>query len=125
MKTPDDIKKALTCSCDMPDCENCAYVTKVNDDKFGEVLHFHCSKVYMDAYELICQLESRLAQAERERDAAVEDLEEIASILDVPACSWCKYEPYEHKPCKECRMKNEGFEWRGICAENTKDDAVV
>ena len=74
MKKPEEIKKALACVCERPDCENCSYAEKVNDEEFGKTLRFHCSEIYADALAYIQQLESRLAQVERERDAAVADL---------------------------------------------------
>lgn len=74
------------------------------------------------AWELKCSLlERETEQAERERDAAVHDMTKIAIELDFLACDWCKHKPYNHAHCKECRMKNEGFEWRGVCEENSKE----
>lgn len=124
MKSPKDIKKALACVCDGPDCEECAYAEKVNDEKFGEVLLFHCSENYKDALEYIQKLESRLAQVERERDAAVHDL---PIGID---CNTCKYSEraYEEQPCSGCKEYRGPWypvhwEWRGVCPENTKEDS--
>lgn len=63
MKTPDEIKKALACDCDWPDCEGCAYAEKVIDEEFGELTRYHCSQVYKDALAYIQHLESRLSEA--------------------------------------------------------------
>lgn len=133
MKTPDEIKKALTCDCDWPDCEDCAYATKVEDKEFGEILQFHCSEIYKDAYDLIIQLESRLAQVERERDAAVDDLENASPCF---AC----YNFFSNKgACKggmrchddqfkaamwHLEYKGPDWQWRGVCVENTKEDTT-
>ena len=61
------------------------------------------------------RLTERLAQVERERDAAVGDLTKAMSLDGVEDCSFCKNikKPYCH-PCK--------FEWRGVCEENTKEE---
>lgn len=117
MKTPEEIKKGLTCVCDTPDCEKCAYATKVNDDEFGEILQFHCSQIYEDAYDLICQLEQRLAQVERERDAAVFDLHGHCDYCKTGKndCAKCVYYHYFHieEPVEDL------WQWRGVCEENS------
>ena len=124
MKTHDEIKKGLTCVCDSPECEDCAYATKVEDKEFGEILQFHCSEIYKDAYELIIQLESRLAQVEREREAAEHDLHLLAD--GEGACNVCARfdEGYIPTP-PHCRYAwdDDCFRWRGVCAENTKEDS--
>lgn len=82
-----------------------------------------------DAITQVAVLESRLAQVERERDAAVCDLSD--------ACKYCKHiscdDEDENSPCKDCMQRKAGvpfgpmirtrFEWRGVCEENTKDDS--
>lgn len=116
MKTPEEVKKWLKCwaitntdEC-TGNCESCEYdVPMVSSVEIGAV-----------ALEYITQLEQRLAQVERERDAAVKDAVQIAIQLDFPACEWCKHKPYNHVKCKECRMRNEGFEWRGVREENSQ-----
>lgn len=68
------------------------------------------------------ELESRLAQVERERDAAVKDI----GI----SCDYCAYaeNPFGETPCMTeeeytlGKMCN-GWKWRGVCAENTKRDS--
>jgi hypothetical protein len=70
-----------------------------------------------DALAYIQQLESRLAQVEKERDAAIHDLHRY--------CSTCKHDPrkeFNKMPCKLCMdNKIDGYEWRGVCAENTEE----
>ena len=112
-KTSEEIKNALdlcsTSGC--PDCAKCAY-------DGDECCLEEKSK---DALAYIQQLESRLAQVERERDAAVHDIE--------PNCDYCEFtdNTYGEDPCPTqeeleiyglCR----GFKWRGPCPENTKED---
>jgi hypothetical protein len=63
MKTPDEIKKGLFC-CWEDGCATCPY----DDDCTMEANFEQLAK---DSLDYINQLESRLAQVERERDAAV------------------------------------------------------
>ena len=71
-----------------------------------------------EAANEIEQLESRLAQAERECDAAVSDLENVIGLSAIVNldCEFCKH--MDRPTCEEC-----DWEWRGICPENTKEDA--
>ena len=64
---------------------------------------------------LIDQLESRLAQVERERDAAVNDLDKALNLDEVDDCHFCKH--IKKPTCYECK-----WEWRGVCPENTKEE---
>ena len=71
----------------------------------------------LEVLQKVDQLKSRLAQAGQ-------DAKEMAHELDVSACTWCEYKDFDYKneACKECRTYNEGFELRGVCAENTKEN---
>lgn len=82
-----------------------------------------------DAITKVAVLESRLAQVERERDAAVADL------TDSSDCSFCMYKNNNMEfgcgscigcekecPCALCSKGLNGFKWRGVCAENTKEE---
>ena len=65
------------------------------------------------------QLKNRLAQVERERDAAVHDL------YANDKCIVCKQElfgdgSYIQNACFNC-VKWCNFKWRGVCEENTKE----
>lgn len=67
------------------------------------------------------QLESRLAQVERERDAAVHDLEEASFCAD------CKHfdESVFNEPCSSCvedTKTKKNWQWRGVCPENSKEE---
>lgn len=117
-KTPEEIKKALyLCSeSGCPDCNKCAYDGNENclEDKSKEALAY------------IQQLESRLAQVERERDAAVADIRKASSFLcrvctknDWPNCAAGRNNLYSDDVV-EC----EDFEWRGVCEENTTPETT-
>lgn len=79
-----------------------------------------------DALYYIQQLETRLAQVERERDLLVGGLEQ--------SCDTCKHRENMsfHVPCNTCshiyrfnaaeRGDTDNWEWRGVCAENTKEE---
>ena len=88
-----------------------------------------------DAITQVSVLESRLAQVERERDAAVWCLIEAAK--DGATCTGCRHDPgidakceeadFDCKQCKTpcmCRtcQANSNYQWRGVCAENTEED---
>lgn len=114
-KTPEEIKKGLeNCSDSKNDCCNgCPY-------DVGE--KGNCAicitMVTSDALAYIQHLESRLAQAERERDAMLLALKEVG-------CGVCKHAPHEddiyiHNECYDC-VRQCNFEWRGVCPENTKE----
>lgn len=112
MKTPDEIKKGLE-QCVKAEsgetgCRGCPYIMSCVKEEDPD-------SITSDALDYIVQLESRLAQAERERDAAVRDLEELTTRVSSfhLDCDYCKD---KEKPiCNNCE-----WEWRGVCEENTK-----
>lgn len=69
-----------------------------------------------DAITQVVVLESRLAQVEKERDAAVADLDTALNNVAVMNldCNFCKYK--DRPVCESCE-----WEWRGVCPENTKE----
>lgn len=88
------------------------------DDETDEI--YNCtSELSKDALAYIEHLESRLAQVERERDAAVEDL----SVIKF--CALCEEDAntqeYGSDRCHTCLNKC-NWRWRGVCAENTKEN---
>lgn len=101
MRLPKDIKRALGCGTTFYSCKECAY----NIDNCGD-------EVEMDALKYIEQLESRLAQVEKERDAAIHDCAMFP-------CQTCV--DREHGDlCVTCRVENyrrSNYEWRGVCEE--------
>ena len=65
---------------------------------------------------LIEQLESRLAQAERERDAAVADITRmVQEPYDPCYCDYCKLTEEECEK-NDCRWRS-AFVWRGLQKE--------
>lgn len=107
-KTPDEIKKGLTLCYNPPSsCDDCPYFSDASCTE-------HCVK---DALAYSQQLESRLAQAERERDALMFDLKMAiyrgrSFNLD---CEFCKDK--EKPVCNDCH-----WQWRGVCEQNTKGE---
>ena len=135
MKSPDVTKKGLECcSISYADCNNeCPYKRDCDG-----------SQILKDALALIQQLEAELedmtarykiaddcakkkgemneklyaelATVKAERDAAVQDLEDYATLK----CFACKYYEMEltEAPCDECKIMEKGksdmFEWRGV-----------
>ena len=112
MKTPEEIKKGLNCN-NIDHCNECPYDG------------LDCAKhVDQDALAYIQQLEERLAQVERERDAAVQTVHGL--------CLHCKNDSSEK--CRNCLFWSfrvyfvstetyvDHWEWRGICSENTKGE---
>ena len=86
-------------------------------------------EIQKDALELmqsqrIAELEAELAAVKRERDAACIVIKQMSGELDIPACGWCKSNLFDtfEPACRECGTHNEGFEWRGVCPENTEAD---
>lgn len=75
------------------------------------------------------RLTERLAQVERERDAAVGDLT-VSAECDFcehkdlfPACGEKScYSCDKECPCALCCKGGAGFKWRGVCAKNTKEE---
>lgn len=114
MKTPDEIKKGLEC------CANGNLVCTGRCVYEDDCCFPDCKEeLQTDALAYIQQLESRLAKVERERDAAVEDIEKTCifckhSYLNNPGIDCCPY-------VEQCQ-DSEKFEWRGVCEENTKEE---
>lgn len=109
MKSPDEIKKGLEkvipVHYHLPNPEPRLHATELM-----ELQSLHAS-----ASTYIAQLEQRLAQAERERDAM---------RYDARGCYSCKHEKCEpdEPPCNKCVQDGLGYEWRGVCEENGKGD---
>ena len=117
MKSPDDIKKGLEKEIPvhyhLPNPE-----PRLHPTELIELESLHAS-----ALAYINKLEQRLAQLERERDAAVEDLRE-ADMVDCEHCKHykvfgseeCQLECDECTadcPCKHC-IDNSCWTWRGV-----------
>ena len=117
MKTPDEIKKGLELHNTAGRCKECPYTA---DSEFKKTCF---QLVAADALAYIQQLETRLAQVERERDALIKHVQ--------GKCHACKHAdgfPNEGL-CGSCkhtfhakRESAENWEWRGVCPENTKGE---
>lgn len=114
-KTPEEIKAdAATCLTrpQKSECNRFALYKECAGD---------CRYVIKELYDLVLYYESSLAQAEREKDAAVHDLAEGRNCAD------CKhyYESVFNEPCSSCIEDTEtkkNWQWRGVCTENTKEE---
>ena len=131
MKTPEEIKaQALDESgC----CGQCDFYCTTVDNPFGcqearlktelvAELIAYTEQLESDneiKQKRIDELESRLAQVEMERDAAVRDLNCFWK------CAICKKftRPVDKCPhYRECGLSYKFWQWRGVCPENTKED---
>ena len=140
-KTPEEIKRNLRGCRDKELCQFCddelhckdkrnalAYIQQL-ESTYSQVSKALCGNEnapLIDLLQAVNQLRDRLAQAERERDAAVADLSN--------SCSTCKFIglEFDDSPCDNCfqrvgrfpwsPMVRTKFEWRGVCAENTKEE---
>ncbi len=109
-KTPEEIKRWLE-GCKYKSEAECAECSLIDQCETNATI-----LVYIN------QLESRLAQVERERDAAVRDMYALALNYESNfVCDFCG----GNSPllCEQCKIDYCGFKWRGVCAENTKEDA--
>lgn len=113
MKPPEEIKKGLACCSKVEGCQNrCPYY----DLGSGSIC---VPAMTGDALAYIQQLESHLAQVERENKAMLHDMARYTM------CGSCKHFADDGKcPQKdECVYGEIGrFEWRGVCAENTEEE---
>ena len=138
MKTPEEIKRGLEgCGGLDGDCENCPYDEQTiycNDRLMRDALAYIqqlestvsqvskalCGKENATLDEILQaanQVKSRLAQAERERDAAIADLKLYAG------CKVCKHGDFKFtSECMDCSYDNNNWQWRGVCPKNTKEE---
>ena len=94
------------------------------ESTYSQVKKSLCGKEnvsWVEVLEAANQLKSRLAQVERERDAAVRDLQKISF------CEDCKHlgKSKKQNPCRECQenyKEKPNWQWRGVCPENTKEE---
>ena len=89
------------------------------ESTYSQVKKSLCGKEnvsWIEVLEAVDQLKSRLAQVERERDAAVADLKLYAG------CKVCKHGDFKFtSECMDCSYDNNNWQWRGVCPENTKE----
>lgn len=126
MRTPDEIKKGMACCLTRWEGD---YLASCHTDCPYRSEGIWCRNVLMaDIKAWNKQLESRLAQVERERDALLHDLRR-ADYVDCYACKH-KNSAYDCDvdctnclnpcTCNSCHHNNK-WEWRGLCEENTHD----
>ena len=143
MKTPEEIKNGLICCQEIGGCQDCPYGDgedagdclegHLEDDaltyiqqletNYSQVSKALCGKensTLDEVLQAVDQLKSRLAQAERERDAAVQDVWK--------SCEYCKHSYMNNSDvdicphAEYCSPTNDKWEWRGVFPENTKED---
>lgn len=123
MKPPEEIKKDAATCLTRPrnsECNRFALYKECAGD---------CGYVIKELYDLVLQLESRLAQVERERDAAVHELKIAEDCYNCKHNYACKHDGYGYRkcsecgecPCSKCDSGESQYEWRGVCAENTEE----
>ena len=113
MKTPEEIKK------DAETCMNHPHTYSCNSCRLYGECHGIAEHIIKELYDLVVSYESRLAQVERERDAAVRELNNSRY------CWHCKHSKFSARkePCRSCDlMLKNNYEWRGVCAENSKEE---
>ena len=107
MKTPEEIKCGMECIrtnaeriCVKPEKGQCP----------------RCEQLVGEALVRIRQLEQRLAQVERERDAAAKEMRMAFGMASV--CRSCKYNDVDELVCLDCKC-GDLWRWRGIVEENS------
>ena len=128
MKTPNEIKKGLQCN-EIDHCSECPYdgldcAKHVDQDALAYTQQLEADNE--SKQKRIDELESRLAQVERERDTALSEWKRTK--LDSEGMCWtCKHglitsigscRCVSPDPCDE----GENWEWRGFCSENKKEE---
>ena len=123
-KTPEEIKKGLECC--QPEHKDGIWITCKSICPFLHDFRVCRNALHADALAYIQQLESRLAQVERERDAAVRDISYF-----FPSPEVCKHYEYcqsvQEDPFHGCfgSVDCADYQYRGVCEENTKEDSNV
>lgn len=111
MKTPEEIKK------DAETCMNHPHTYSCNSCRLYSECHGIAEHIIKELYDLVIHYESRLAQVERERDAAVADLKLYAG------CKVCKHGDFKFpKECMDCGNETNYWEWRGVDGGSHNDN---
>ena len=116
MRSPEEIKNGLELHYTAGRCKECPYTA---DSEFKKTCFQLVAK---DAIDYITQLESRLAQAERERD---DMMPFFIRGMKKYGCTTCEhYIPAAYtKECLGCgNSKLLHWKWNGVCPENTKEE---
>lgn len=146
MKTPEHLKTSEENKCGMEcirsnasricvkpeegQCPRCKQLVSESLDRiqhlestYSQVSKALCGKENATLDELlqtVDQLKDRLAQVERERDAAVHDMENYAGYGAI-----CKHFDEDCPHVEGCPLwpsDCESYEWRGVCPENSKEE---
>ena len=117
MKPPELIKRGLDCCQRIVRCAVCPY------HDIGDIVAECTAQLSENALAYIQQLESRLAQVERERDAAVSELKIEEDCYNCKHNYDCKHDGHGYRkcsecgecPCSKCESGESQYEWRGVC----------
>lgn len=121
-RTPEEIKNGLE-YCKSGSCDGCLYY-----ESCYSANEMVCEKLNSDALAYIQQLEEKVAlydeavadaeQLQRERDAAVKDLQSVvaSNYFDGDYCKLCKYKEPDGQCHHRCIPYSSewGWEWRGV-----------
>ena len=137
MKTPEEIKKGLRRCEDKSQCDWCSLIRECEEDE-AALAYIEQLEASVEFYSNTTQmldakiekLESHLTQVERERDAAVRELEIEEDCYNCKYNYACKHDGNGYRkcsecgecPCSKCNSGQSQYEWRGICPENTKEE---
>lgn len=124
MMNADEIVRALKCTGNETEhCKSCLYAIQSKDKEMirrGWWLDFCANeKIQRDAADLIESLQAQLAASQRREQAAVEDMEHIAS--EIEKCNWVLKKDGEKVAslhlgrCAVCSHKYCGDEYGGGC----------
>lgn len=142
MKSPDEIKKGLEqcvkAESSETGCRGCPYIMScVKEEDPDSIMADSLSYIQQlesdneSKQKRIDELESRLAQVEKENAALLNDLKTADQ-----ECLYCKRNQYpDEKCCCECGecqtpctclscKGNRYYLWRGVCPENAKEDST-
>ena len=93
-------------------------VAHYTSPKYRRPAEIELSNIVTKKKAKIIELESRLAQVERERDAAIRDCARFP-------CRTCD-DKENGDLCHNCNVRKDStrtnYEWRGVCEENTKEE---
>lgn len=86
---------------------------------FPGFIRNHCRAVESPVVNIgyVDQLKKQIKQLAVERDAAVEDLENIVRKYGESYCEYCKHNNKKNYCAGRCWTHNEGFDWRGVKEE--------
>ena len=114
--TNEEIVQALR-QCAQSDCSSCGMCPIFPDRECVEHLATAAASLIERLTDENAALRKKQAEAEAERDAALEDLADARSCktckyaCDTRDCSSCKSKTCK---CRECHLDKNAWEWRGL-----------